>query len=143
MNNYLELCAGCGGLSYGLELSGLIPKALIELDNNCVNTLNRNFDDEIIIHDDIRNIDFSKSDLASGIVNLVGQSIGTNIIFASKSENVSKVVLTGKLTSISEITDIIKEVGKLYKIEIFVPQNAHYATAIAAGCFFRIKRKMV
>ena len=60
MNNYLELCAGCGGLSYGLELSGLIPKALIELDNNCVNTLNRNFDDEIIIHDDIRNIDFSK-----------------------------------------------------------------------------------
>jgi DNA (cytosine-5)-methyltransferase 1 len=60
MNNYLELCAGCGGLSYGLELSGLIPKALIELDNNCVNTLNRNFDNEIIIHSDIRNIDFSK-----------------------------------------------------------------------------------
>jgi site-specific DNA-cytosine methylase len=28
---YLEVCGGCGGLSYGLDKSGLIPHTLIEI----------------------------------------------------------------------------------------------------------------
>ena len=43
---YLEVCAGCGGLSYGLECSGLIGELLIEVDKNCVKTLKKNFDVE-------------------------------------------------------------------------------------------------
>lgn len=31
-HTYLEVCAGCGGLSSGLELAGLKSIALIEID---------------------------------------------------------------------------------------------------------------
>jgi DNA (cytosine-5)-methyltransferase 1 len=57
---YLEVCAGCGGLSYGLECSGLTGELLIEVDKNCVKTLKRNFDEEKIIESDMRKIDCKK-----------------------------------------------------------------------------------
>ena len=57
---YLEVCAGCGGLSYGLKCSGLIGELLIEVDKNCVKTLKRNFDEEKIIESDMRKIDCKK-----------------------------------------------------------------------------------
>lgn len=38
---YLEVCAGCDGLSYGLEQAGLIADTLIEIDKNCVKTLKK------------------------------------------------------------------------------------------------------
>ena len=33
---YLEICAGCGGLSTGLEMAGIKSEALIEIDKNCI-----------------------------------------------------------------------------------------------------------
>ena len=57
---YLEVCAGCGGLSYGLELAGLQNYALIEIDKNCINTLKTNFPDAKIIHKDMRKVNFKK-----------------------------------------------------------------------------------
>ena len=57
---YLEVCAGCGGLSYGLECSGLTGELLIEVDKNCVKTLKRNFDEKKIIESDMRKIDCKK-----------------------------------------------------------------------------------
>lgn len=59
MYTYLEVCAGCGGLSYGLELSGLVPVSLIEIDKKCVETLKKNFNCDIQC-EDIRKIDFKK-----------------------------------------------------------------------------------
>mgnify|MGYP001312358092 CR=1 FL=1 len=56
---YLEVCAGCGGLSYGLELSGLKPVTLIEIDKKCVETLKKNFNCDIQC-EDMRKIDFKK-----------------------------------------------------------------------------------
>lgn len=57
---YLEVCAGCGGLSYGLELSGLKAEALIEMDKNCINTLKKNFDNSIVIESDMRTVNYKK-----------------------------------------------------------------------------------
>lgn len=57
---YLELCAGCGGLSYGLELSGLHGHTLIEIDKNCVGTLKKNFPNSKVKKLDIRELDFHK-----------------------------------------------------------------------------------
>ena len=57
---YLEVCAGCGGLSYGLECSGLLAELLIEVDKNCVKTLKKNFNVEKIIESDMRKIDCKK-----------------------------------------------------------------------------------
>ena len=59
MYTYLEVCAGCGGLSYGLELSGLTPITLIEIDKKCVETLKKNFNCDIQC-EDMRKIDFKK-----------------------------------------------------------------------------------
>lgn len=57
---YFESCAGCGGLSYGLELAGLHADTLIEIDKTCCKTLENNFKNTKIICDDMRKIDYTK-----------------------------------------------------------------------------------
>jgi DNA (cytosine-5)-methyltransferase 1 len=57
---YLEVCAGCGGLSYGLECAGLKGEVLIEIEKNCVKTLKTNFTKTTIIEEDMRKIDYKK-----------------------------------------------------------------------------------
>ncbi len=57
---YLEVCAGCGGLSYGLECAGLKGEVLIEMEKNCINTLKKNFQNTTVLHQDMRKIDYSK-----------------------------------------------------------------------------------
>lgn len=78
-------------------------------------------------------INFHEEDLAAGIVNLVGQTIATSAVFAARAENISKIVLTGKLTRIKPIVDIIFEVGKLYERHIILPPQAEYVSAIGAA----------
>lgn len=56
---YLEVCAGCGGLSYGLECAGLKSEILIEIDKNCINTLKKNFNTTILCKD-MRDIDYTQ-----------------------------------------------------------------------------------
>ncbi len=79
-----------------------------------------------------KEIDFTKEDLAAGLANLVGQTIATSAVFAAKAENLETIVLTGKLARIKPITDIIFEVGELYKREIVLPDQADYVSAIGA-----------
>ena len=58
---YLEVCAGCGGLSYGPEQAGLEAHVLIEIDKDCVNTLKENFNENIIIHNgDMRKFNYKQ-----------------------------------------------------------------------------------
>ena len=40
--NFIEVCAGCGGLSSGLIKTGMIPILLNEINNDCCNTLKLN-----------------------------------------------------------------------------------------------------
>src|SRR5438045_6443359 len=66
----LEICAGAGGASLGLEQAGFTHAAADELDPDACETLrlNRGSDGKII-EDDIHNVDgraFSGSDLLSG-----------------------------------------------------------------------------
>jgi site-specific DNA-cytosine methylase len=35
----LEICAGAGGQSLGLERAGFAPQALVEIDGHCCDTL--------------------------------------------------------------------------------------------------------
>ncbi len=81
----------------------------------------------------VRNIDFSKADLAVGIVNLVAQAIATNIIFATKAYMVKEVILVGKLILMEEILDAIRKLLKEHEIEVYVPKNASHAIAIGGG----------
>lgn len=58
MGSYIELCAGCGGISYGLELAGWKSKLLVEIEKSCVQTLITNFPDANIRHSDMRKVDY-------------------------------------------------------------------------------------
>jgi DNA (cytosine-5)-methyltransferase 1 len=58
MYNYLEVCAGCGGLSVGLEKAGLHSHTLIEIDKTCTKTLQTNFPSTNILNEDMRKVNF-------------------------------------------------------------------------------------
>lgn len=68
--NFIELCAGCGGLSSGLIKAGFNPILLIDSDKDCFNTLKINHPNVNVILGKIEDIDYSeyigKIDLLAG-----------------------------------------------------------------------------
>jgi DNA (cytosine-5)-methyltransferase 1 len=81
----LEICAGAGGQSLGLEEAGFIHEAAVELDPDACETLRRNRGSEWkIIEDDVRNVDgraYAGIDLLSGGVpcppfSIAGKQLG-------------------------------------------------------------------
>jgi DNA (cytosine-5)-methyltransferase 1 len=54
----VEICAGAGGMSIGLERAGFEHVALIENDNHSAGTLSRNGSDWTVIKEDVRTMDF-------------------------------------------------------------------------------------
>ncbi|HEU4964381.1 MAG TPA: DNA (cytosine-5-)-methyltransferase [Bacilli bacterium] len=64
----LELFAGAGGLALGLELSGLETEAVVEVDKAACETLKLNRPSWRVIHEDVRNVDFTqyKVDVVTG-----------------------------------------------------------------------------
>ena len=77
-------------------------------------------------------IKFKREDLAAGIINLIGQTIGISAVFAAQAEGVNVVVLTGKLTRAQAILDVVKNIIEGYGLKVLVPKNAEYAAAIGA-----------
>ena len=81
----LEICAGAGGQSLGLEQAGFAHEAVVELDPDACETLRRNRGAEWkIIEGDVRNLDgraFAGVDLVSGGVpcppfSIAGRQLG-------------------------------------------------------------------
>jgi len=58
-HNAIELFSGCGGMALGFENAGLQTDLLVEIDDNCVNTLKGNRPGWKVVHSDIKDIDFS------------------------------------------------------------------------------------
>ncbi|MGK7929626.1 MAG: DNA cytosine methyltransferase [Spirulina sp.] len=56
--NVIELFAGCGGMALGFENAGLQTELLVEIDENCINTLKINRPNWKILHEDVAKIDF-------------------------------------------------------------------------------------
>jgi len=77
-------------------------------------------------------INFKDEDLAAGILNLIGQTIGISVAFAAQAENVLRVVLTGKLTNAVSISRIVCDIIKSYGLPVLIPKNAAYVSAIGA-----------
>jgi DNA (cytosine-5)-methyltransferase 1 len=57
---FIEVCAGCGGLSNGLMKAGFIPLLLNDNNIDCCETLKKNHKDANIILDSMEKIDYSK-----------------------------------------------------------------------------------
>lgn len=81
----------------------------------------------------VKEIDFSKSDLASGIANLIGQTIATTAVFGAKAYGCEEIVLTGKLTKIERILEVVLKVGEFYGVRMVVPEGGEYVAALGAG----------
>jgi DNA (cytosine-5)-methyltransferase 1 len=66
----IELFAGCGGMSLGLENAGLKTEVLVEINQDCINTLKINRSNWNIINDDVANLNYSnyenKIDIIAG-----------------------------------------------------------------------------
>lgn len=74
-------------------------------------------------------------DLALGVVNMVMQVIGTISYFASRSCGTKTVILTGTLTALPRVRELLDRVAALYELDILIPENAAFAPAIGAALF--------
>lgn len=61
-HNFIEVCAGAGGLSLGLIKSGFTPILLNDSDKDCCKTLKKNHPDTNIICGSMDTIDYTKYD---------------------------------------------------------------------------------
>lgn len=73
------------------------------------------------------------NDIALGITNMVGETIGMLAVFAARSHKLDRVVLTGNLTSLAPIRSIFQTMEKLFGIRFIIPENAQYGTVIGAA----------
>jgi len=72
-------------------------------------------------------------DIALGIVNMVYQVIGMIAVFAARSRNIDRVIVSGS-GSLNQLgKKILAEITRLYSVIFEYPENAEYTTAIGAG----------
>ncbi|MDR2143214.1 MAG: pantothenate kinase [Treponema sp.] len=74
-----------------------------------------------------------KEDIALGIVNMVYQVIGMLSVFAAKSKNTDKVVVTGNGSNNPIGKKVLETITGLYQVHFEYPPDAEYTTAIGAG----------
>ncbi|MBQ2720063.1 MAG: type II pantothenate kinase [Clostridia bacterium] len=74
-----------------------------------------------------------KNDIAVGLINMVFQTIGMLAVFASRFSDTKNIVLCGNLTGIPKTKDFFSVINSLYGADIFVPNNAEFATALGAA----------
>ena len=74
-------------------------------------------------------------DLALGVTNMVMQVIGTISFFATRSCGTKTVILTGTLTGMPRVKELLDPVAELYGLDIIIPDHAAYAPAIGAALF--------
>jgi type II pantothenate kinase len=77
-------------------------------------------------------IDVSRADLAAALMTLVGQVIAITAINAARAERVDRVVVIGHMTDMGSFRRVLEQVGLYYGMQLTLPANAGYGTAIGA-----------
>jgi type II pantothenate kinase len=72
-------------------------------------------------------------DIALGLVNMVFQVIGMLSVFAAKSKNTDRVIITGNGSRNSLGKKVLETITGLYQVHFEYPPDAEYTTAIGAG----------
>ena len=75
----------------------------------------------------------SKNDIAVGLINMVFQTIGMLAVFASRFSDTNNIILCGSLTGIPNTNEFFSVINTLYGANIYVPNNAEFATALGAA----------
>ena len=74
-----------------------------------------------------------KNDIALGIANMVGETIGMLAVFAARSYHLNRVVLTGNLTTLAPIRRVFEILERTFGIHFIIPENARFGTVIGAA----------
>ncbi len=73
-------------------------------------------------------------DLAKGLINMVGQVIGSVAYFAAKSRGLTEeIVYIGRLLNIKLLSESLLEVTKVFGGKCIIPEKPEYGTAIGAA----------
>lgn len=73
------------------------------------------------------------SDLALGITNMVAETIAMLAVFAARNFDLSKIVLTGNLTTIAPIRYVFENLSDSFGVRFLIPENAQFGTVIGAA----------
>ena len=74
-----------------------------------------------------------KEDLAFGIINMVYQVIGMLSVFAARSRNIDRVIITGSGSHNPLGQQVLAEVSRMHSVIFEYPKDAEYTTAVGAG----------
>jgi type II pantothenate kinase len=74
-------------------------------------------------------------DIALGIINMVFQVIGMLSVFAARSRNIDRVIVTGSGSHNPFGQKILADITRLHSIAFEYPEDAEYTTAVGAGLF--------
>ena len=74
-------------------------------------------------------------DIALGIINMVYQVIGMLSVFAARSRNIDKVIITGSGSHNPLGKKILAEISRMHSIAFEYPGDAEYTTAVGASLF--------
>ena len=77
------------------------------------------------------------SDIALGLFNMVYETIAMMSIFASRSYNVSDIVLTGNLTTASPAKRIFASLSDYFGLNFMIPPKSQFGTVIGAALSYR------
>jgi type II pantothenate kinase len=72
-------------------------------------------------------------DIALGLLNMVYQVIGMLAVFAAKTKNTNKVIVTGNGSGNAIGKKVLQVITGLYSVCFEYPADAEYTTAIGAG----------
>jgi len=78
----------------------------------------------------VRDVDFSREDLAAGLVRLVAQVIAVIAINAANAEGLDEIMMIGHLMDLESILREINLVGKFYDRDFTIPENPGFGTAM-------------
>ena len=77
----------------------------------------------------------NSNDIALGVVNMVGETIGMMAVFAARSYKLDRVVLTGNLAALHPIRKVFETMEANFGIRFLFPEYAQYGTVIGAALY--------
>ena len=74
-------------------------------------------------------------DIALGIINMVYQVIGMLAVFAARSRNIDRVIVSGSGSHNPLGKKILAEITRMHSVVFEYPEDAEYTTAVGAGLY--------
>ena len=77
----------------------------------------------------------TNADIALGVANMVGETIAMMAIFAARGFGLTKVVLTGNLSTLEPIRNVFYGLNAkdIFGVDFIIPKNSQFATVIGAA----------